>query len=217
MQWDRASTVLPVNDTRAICADCGHVRSWHDREAARAVRSGELASERRCYRETGGAGCRCAGFRDSGEVAVVPGRPRTSPSLLMSGLLLTLLLIVMGLGLLYAYRSQTPSVATVALTQAIQEVSAGQVKRVTIFAGANRATLELQNTDKQQTNLPDRPESFQKVLDDYNTANPSRPITIAYQQESATFAVIGSIFLSLLPVLLLGAFFLYLTSRLRSR
>jgi hypothetical protein len=205
-----------VSDARAICAECGHVRSWHDREAARAMRSGELASDRRCYREVGGAGCRCGGFRDSGEVAAVVGRARTGRSVLLSGLL-TLLLTVMGLGLLYAYRSQAPSLQTVALTQAIQEINAGQVKKVTIFAGANRATLELQGTDKQQTNLPDRPESFQKVVDDYNTANPSRQITIDYQQESAPFAVIGSIFLSLLPVLLLGAFFLYLTSRLRSR
>jgi hypothetical protein len=165
-----------ASDARAICADCGHVQSWHDRDAARAMRSGELASDRRCYREVGGAACRCSGFRDSGEIAIVAGRPRQ------------------GLGF-----------------QAITEINNGQVRKVTIVAG--RATLELQDGDKQQMNVPDRPETFQKVLDDYNAANPSRPIVIDYQQESQGFQVIASIFLSLLPILLLGAFFLYLFRR----
>ncbi len=115
----------------------------------------------------------------------------------------------MGLALLYAYRSQTPSMQPVVYSQAVQEINAGQVKKVTIVA--NKATIELQNsTDKQQLTLPDRPETFQKLLDDYNVANPSRPIIIDYQAESATFSVIGSIFLSLLPVVLIGGFFFYM-------
>jgi hypothetical protein len=206
--------VLSVSDPRAICADCGHVQSWHDREAARAMRSGELASDRHCYREIGGAGCRCGGFRDSGEVAVIANPSRAGGSLVRS-LLLTVVLIVMGLALLYAYRAQTPALPTVAYSQAIQEINSGQVKQVTITA--SKATLELQSGEKQQTNVPQPPEAFQKALSDYNAANPSRPITIDYQQESAPFSTIGSIFLSLLPVLLLGAFLLYMSSRLRSR
>ena len=91
----------------------------------------------------------------------------------------------MGLALLYAYRSQTPAVQSIEITKAIQEVQAGQVKKVTIMTGANKATIELvANSDKQQTNLPDKDEVFQKALFDYNTANPSRQITIDYQQES---------------------------------
>ena len=99
----------------------------------------------------------------------------------------------------------------------MQEINGGQVKKVTIVA--NRATLELNNstTDKQQTTLPDRDEIFQKALADWNTANPTRQIVIDYQQESASFGVIGSIFLSLLPVILLGAFFTYLFRRSVSR
>jgi len=118
----------------------------------------------------------------------------------------------MGLALLYAYRSQTPAVQSIEITKAIQEVQAGQVKKVTILTGANKATIELvaNPSDKQQTNLPDKDEVFQKALFDYNTANPSRQITIDYQQESATFSVIGSIFLSLLPVVLIGGFFFYM-------
>jgi hypothetical protein len=106
--------VLSVNEPRAICTDCGHVRSWHDRDAARAVRSGELASDWRCYREIGGASCRCSGFRDSGELAVI-ATPAPAGRSVITALLLLLLLIVLVLGLLYAYRSKTPAVRMVDL------------------------------------------------------------------------------------------------------
>ena len=204
-----------MRDPRSICAECGHVQSFHDRAAARALASADLTSERNCYREIGGAPCRCSGFRDSGEVAIAAaGQTRAGRSPLTAALL-AVVLIVMGLGLLYAYRSQSPAVASVPLSQAVQEVSAGQVAKVTITG--NRATLDLRSGDRHQTTLPDRDEIFQKTLADYNLANPSRQIVIDYQQESASFAVIGSIFLSLLPVLLLGAFFTYLFRRSVSR
>lgn len=200
-----------ASDPRSICAECGHVQSWHDRDSARALRSGDLTSERQCYREIGGAACRCSGFRDSGEIAMIAaGRQRAGRSPLTSALLAAVL-VVMGLGLLYAYRAQTPAVASVPLSQAVQEVSAGQVAKVTITG--NKATLELRSGDKHQTTLPDRDESLQKALADYNTANPTRQIVIDYQPESSPFTVIGSILLSLLPVLLLGAFFAYLFRR----
>jgi ATP-dependent Zn protease len=132
----------------------------------------------------------------------------------MTGLL-TLLLVVMGALLLYAYRSQTPSVQSVSYTEAVREINAGQVKKVTIVG--SQATLELQSMEKQQLTLPERPDAFQKVLDDYNAANPSRPVQYEYRAGAPGVAVIGSIFLSLLPIVLLGAGFLYLTSRLRPR
>jgi cell division protease FtsH len=114
----------------------------------------------------------------------------------------------MGLALLWAYRTQTPQATPIEYTQAQQAINAGQVKKVTIVA--NQATLTLQNNDKQQVKLPDRPDTFQKYLDDYNTANPSKQIIYEFQTESATFSVIGSIFLSLLPVVLIGGFFFYM-------
>jgi hypothetical protein len=203
-----------MSDPRAICADCGHVQSWHDRDAARAMRSGELASDRRCYREVGGAGCRCAGFRDSGEVAVIASPSRAGGSLLRS-LVLIVVLIFMSLGLLYAYRAQTPSVSTISYSQAIQEINSGQVRRVTITG--NRATLELGSGEKQQTIVPQPPEAFVKALSDYNAANPTRTIAVDFQTDSSGSQVIFSILLSLLPVLLLGAFFLYMFSRMRPR
>jgi hypothetical protein len=119
--------VLSVGDPRAICADCGHVQSWHDRDAARAIRSGELASDRRCYREIGGASCRCSGFRDSGELAVT-AVPAPAGRSIITALLLVVLLIVMGLALLYAYRSQAPSVRMVVYMPVTQEISGGHVR-----------------------------------------------------------------------------------------
>jgi ATP-dependent Zn protease len=129
--------------------------------------------------------------------------------------LLVVLFVVMGLGLLYAYRAQTPSITPVVYSQAVTEINAGQVRKVTVTGG--RATLELQDGDKQQLNLPERPETFQKVLNDYNAANPSRQIVIDYQQESQGFQVVSSILLSLLPILLIGAFLLYVFRRSVSR
>ena len=204
-----------MRDPRSICAECGHVQSFHDRVAARALPNADLTDERNCYREIGGAPCRCSGFRDSGEVAIAAtGRPRAGRSA-ATPVLLAAVLVVMGLGLLYAYRSQTPAVATIPLSQAIQEINNGQVVKVTVTA--NRATLELRGADKHQATLPDRDEILQKTLADYNTANPARQVIIEYRAEDSSFSVMGSIFLSLLPVLLLGAFFTYLFRRSASR
>jgi len=208
--------VSPVtSDPRSICAECGHVQSFHERSAARALPGGDLTSERNCYREIGGAPCRCSGFRDSGEVAMAAaGQPRAGRTPLTSASL-AVVLVVMGLALLYAYRSQTPAVATIPMSQAVQEVNAGQVVKVTVVG--NRATLELRSGEKRQTTLPDRDEVFQKTLADWNMANPTRQIVIDYRTEDPSFALIGSIFLSLLPVVLLGAFFIYLFRRSVSR
>jgi len=203
-----------MRDPHSICAECGHVQSCHDRAAARALPSADLTRERNCYREIGGAPCRCSGFRDSGEVATpATGRPAGRSAATVA--LLAAVLVVMGLGLLYAYRSQTPALATIPLSQALQEINGGQVLKVTVVA--NKATLELRGGNKQQATLPERDEVLQKTLADYNTANPTRQIVIEYRAEDASFAVIGSIILSLLPVLLLGAFFTYLFRRSASR
>jgi cell division protease FtsH len=114
----------------------------------------------------------------------------------------------MGLALLYAYRSQTPSIPEVSVTEAIQDVQAGQVKIVTIVA--NRATLELKNTTKKQTTLPENEQLLSKAISDYNNSNPAQKVELKYQTDSQTLSVVGSIVLSLLPVLLIGGFFFYM-------
>ena len=47
-------------------------------------------------------------------------------------------------------------------------------------------------------------------IKEYNAANPTRLVDLKYERPSATFSVIGSILLSLLPVLLIGGFFFYM-------
>jgi cell division protease FtsH len=53
--------------------------------------------------------------------------------------------------------------------------------------------------------------AFQKVIVDYNaTQPPSSQVTINIARDSPTFGIIGSVLLSLLPVLLIGGFFVYM-------
>ena len=205
-------------DARAICDTCGHTRDWHDRDAVRARLRSDPPIERPCYREVGGAPCRCGGFRESGTIALPAGSEPLGPAprsrILQSGIL-TLLLVVMGLALLYAYRSQTPSVPEVSITQALQDINAGRVRAVTI--SGSRATIEFRDITrgKEQTTLADPDTTLGRAVTDYNAANPSQMIELRYASESQPVSVIGSIILSLLPVLLIGGFFYYLMMRAR--
>ncbi len=122
--------------------------------------------------------------------------------------ILTLLLVVMGLALLFAYRSQGTAAAAIEYGQAIERVQGGQVKKVTLQG--NRVTLQLQDDTKQQAQLPDRDETFVKTVNDYNAANPARRISIGVEESSQTLGFVGSLLLSLLPVLLIGGFFIYM-------
>jgi cell division protease FtsH len=118
----------------------------------------------------------------------------------------------MGLALLYAYRSQTPQVPTISIDEAIGSVQASQVKSVT-FVG-NKATLDfIDGTTKKQASLPegsrgDDPLSL--AITQYNAQNPTKLVNRKYEEPSATFSVVGSVLLSLLPVLLIGGFFFYM-------
>src|SRR5947208_7153630 len=196
-------------EARAICDTCGHTRDWHGRDAVRARLRTDPPIERLCYREFGGAPCRCGGLRESGSFAVPAGSqgslgaaPRSR--VLQSGIL-TLLLVVMGLALLYAYRSQTPSVPQVDVTQALRDIGSGQVRAVTITGAM--ATLELKSGLKEQTTVPEPDTLIGRAVADYNAANPSQPIQLKYVAETTQpFTVVGSIVLSLLPVLLISGF-----------
>jgi cell division protease FtsH len=123
--------------------------------------------------------------------------------------ILTLLLVVMGVALLYAYRAQSPSPEEVSYSTALQEIRAGEVQ--TVRVAGNKATLELrEGRRKQTTQLPERDEVFYNTIDEFNTANPSRRVEVHIEEQSATLGLIGSILLSLLPVLLIGGFFIYM-------
>ncbi len=115
----------------------------------------------------------------------------------------------MGLALLYAYRSQTPAIAEVPVSVAIQHVNAGQIKSVTIIG--NKATLEYKDSSKgkELTTLQDQDQLFTKSLYDYNATH-ADGVIIDNKENSQTLSVVGSIVLSLLPVLLIGGFFFYM-------
>ena len=201
-------------DPRAICETCGHTRDWHDRDAERARLGSDPPVERPCYREVGGAACPCGGFRESGMFAMRPGIAlmRTSaPDLPIARVgILALLLVVLGLALLYAYRSQTPSVPQVDLSQAIQNINAGRVRAVTL--SGNKATIEFRDSPshREQTMLPQPDTVLAPAVSQYNAANPSQPIELRFVSGAPRDGVIVPIVLSLLPVLLIGGFFYYL-------
>jgi ATP-dependent Zn protease len=124
---------------------------------------------------------------------------------------LTLLLVVMGVALLYAYRSQTPSVPEVDVTQALRDINSGRVRAVTIAGTV--ATLEFRDSPahREQTVLSNPDTVLARAVIDYNAATPSQPIELRYEQGGGQpIGVIGSVVLGLLPVVLIGGFFVYM-------
>jgi cell division protease FtsH len=117
----------------------------------------------------------------------------------------------MGLALLYAYRSQTPSVPEVDISKAQQDVNAGQIRSVTIVA--NKATLQFKDSDthKEQTTVPEPDTILSKTVQDYNATHlASDQVALKFQENNNSLSIVGSIVLSLLPVLLIGGFFFYM-------
>jgi ATP-dependent Zn protease len=123
---------------------------------------------------------------------------------------LALLLVILGVGLLYAYRSQTPSVPEVDLSQAMQDINAGRVSAVTI-AGST-ATLEFRDSPshRERTTVPQPDNVLAPAVARHNAATPSQAIELRFAQDSQSVNVIVPIVLSLLPVVLIGGFFYYL-------
>ena len=116
----------------------------------------------------------------------------------------------MGVALLYAYRAQSPAAGPVPISQAISEIQSGQVKSVSI--NADQAAIDLKDgTTHQVTTIGAPSDAFEKLLTDYNsTHDTSQQIIWSKNKESQTFGIIGSVLLSLLPVLLIGGFFVYM-------
>jgi cell division protease FtsH len=116
----------------------------------------------------------------------------------------------MGVALLYAYQKQGPSTAVVSYDKAISEIQSGQVKTVTL--NTDTATLDKIDGNHETVNIGTNDGgAFQKIVVDYNTTQPANShVTISLAKDSATFGIIGSVLLSLLPVLLIGGFFVYM-------
>ena len=147
----------------------------------------------------------------------LPGVSGSFDSRVIRTAILTLLLILMGVALLYAYRAQSPSDTRVPISQAISEIQGGQVRAVAI--SADQATLELRDGTHQVTTIGSPTDSFEKVITDYNATH-TGPQAITWSKQTGTqmiFGPIGSILLSLLPVILIGGFIYYVLRQPRRR
>jgi len=95
--------------------------------------------------------------------------------------ILVLLLVVLGLGLLYAYRSQTPSTPAVDIGSALRDINAGRIRAVTI--SGNKATLEFRDSSshKEQTTLPEPDTVIGPAVSNYSAAHPEQPIELRFE------------------------------------
>src|SRR5262249_6618626 len=115
----------------------------------------------------------------------------------------------MGVALLYAYRAQSPTAKEMDESEAIARVQKGEVSKITLTA--NKATVELRDGGQKYTvTLGDDAKTLKERVYAYNDQNPSRQGALKNEEQSATLGLIGSVLLSLLPVLLIGGFFIYM-------
>src|SRR2546423_7256774 len=85
--------------------------------------------------------------------------------------ILTLLLVLMGVALLYAYRAQSPSAAVVSYDKAITEIRSGQVKQVNL--GTESATIDKIDGSHEAVNIgTDTSGTFQKTVLHHNATHP---------------------------------------------
>ena len=107
--------------------------------------------------------------------------------------------------LLYAYRSQTPAIPSVPITQAVQEIQQGRVSEVTIEG--NKATLTLTDGAHETTLLPDNSATIPigDAVEAWNRSNPQRQVLLQFRSPnggSNVLTVVLSVVLSLLPLVL---------------
>ena len=91
-------------------------------------------------------------------------------------------LVILALGLLYAYRSQSPAVPTVPYSAVLIELQNGRVRSVVIADG--RATLTLLDGTTQQAPLPDNGEPLARTIEDRNRADPAHPVDLRFSSGS---------------------------------
>jgi ATP-dependent Zn protease len=101
---------------------------------------------------------------------------RSSPMVWIAALLLV---FIGGLALLYAYRSQSPAMQTIPVTQAASEIQAGQVTEVVIEE--NHATLTLTDGSHQVTNMAFGDETLLRAIVTRNQADPAHPVQLRTQ------------------------------------
>jgi hypothetical protein len=149
------------------------------------------------------------GSTAGGEIPLTPRSPSNQAPVILRVLVALIVLFVVGLGLLYAYRAQTPAVPEVSFAHVLTEIQDGRVRAVTIEG--NRATVVLTDGRTEQTTAPNG-DLVVRAISDRNQADPQHPIEFRFTQTSPDFSVVSSIFLSVLPLLLLVALILLAAS-----
>ena len=150
------------------------------------------------------------GSTGGGNIPLTPRSPGNPVTVILRVLLLLIVLFVVGVGSLYAYRSQTPAVPSVSLAKVLSDIQDGRVRAVTIEG--DRATVVLTDGRTEQTTIPEPDTVLARAVTDRNQADPAHQISMRFSQTSPDFSVVSSIFLSVLPLLLLVALILLAAS-----
>ena len=118
-----------------------------------------------------------------------------------------LLISVIGVGVLYAYRSQVPAMPQVSYSTALSEVHEGRVRLVVIED--DRVTLSLIDGSQQQVITPDGGTGLAQAVADRNRGDPAHPIELrASNGGPAAAPFVLSVLVGLLPLLVIIALIL---------
>jgi ATP-dependent Zn protease len=127
---------------------------------------------------------------------------RKGPSPTVWILVALVVVFIIGPGLLYAYRSQSPATQAVPVTQAVSEIQAGQVTEVVVEE--NKATLTLTDGSRQTTNMVFGDDSLPRAVVSRNQADPAHPVQLRMQPAAPFFPFLPLV-VALFPLLLLIA------------
>lgn len=132
------------------------------------------------------------------------------PKIIKNGLIIALL-VGMALALLFAYR-QSPSQEPeqVQLSVVMAEIQQGKVKSISVPMGGGTAQIDLVDKKQQEAVLTDQSaEGVRKAVDDYNATGKTQ-IVFGYSKPDQAGPIIGNILLTLLPIVLIGGFFIFM-------
>jgi hypothetical protein len=149
------------------------------------------------------------GSTGGGDIPLTPRSPGNQVPVIVRLVAAVIALFVIGLGLLYAYRAQTPAVTSVSFAQVLSEIQEGRVRAITIEG--NSATVVLVDGRTEQTTVPNG-DLVVRAVTDRNQADPAHQTALRFSQTSPNFSVASSIFLSFLPLLLVVALILLAAS-----
>lgn len=131
-------------------------------------------------------------------------RSTTRALAIVAGLLLV---PILGLLLLYAYRSQSPAVPTIPMSQAIDDINNARVD--TIVVQDNAVTMKLTDGRQESTNTGGDPRPILQAAEDLNRRLPGRSILV-YQDYSPMYGMpFLAIVFRFLPLIVLVALVLF--------